>query len=88
MLEQYGVSFEKPWNINTAPVFDFCRIPYDQDYWFRTDDADIDEIDDSDKVLIHGYFLAERTLHKIAPDCTVLEADDIFRELWDDEAST
>ena len=45
---------------------------------------DIKEIGDSNKELIHGYFFAERALHKIAPDHTVLEADEGFDELWED----
>ena len=49
---------------------------------------DLDEIVDSDKELVHGYFLAERVLHKIAPDCTLLEADEAFGELWDDKTLT
>ena len=88
LVVKYGVSFDPQWHTNEAPVFDFCGIPYGPDYWFRTDGMDLDEIVDSDKELVHGYFIAERTLHKIAPDCTVLEADDLFRELLDDEAST
>lgn len=88
LAEKYGVSFDPQWHINEAPVFDFCRIPYDPNSWFQTDGMDLGEIGDSDKELVHSYFLAERTLHKIVSDCTVLEADEAFGELWDDEALT
>ena len=81
LMEQYGVSFDPQWHMNEAPVFDFCGIPYDPDYWFQTDGMDLIEIEDSDKKLVHGYFLAERTLHKIAPDVTVLDADEEFHDL-------
>ena len=70
--------------MNTAPFFDFCRIPYDPDYWFQAGGMDINEIGDSNKELIHGYFFAERALHKIAPDHIVLETDEGFDELWED----
>ena len=81
LVEKYGVSFDPQWHMNKALVFDFCGIPYDPDYWFRTDGMDLDEIVDSDKELVHGYFLAERVLHQIAPDVTVLDADEEFHDL-------
>lgn len=81
LVEKYGVSFDPQWHMNEAPVFDFCGIPYDPDYWFQTDGMDLSEIADSDKELVHGYFLAERVLHKIAPDVTVLDADEEFLDL-------
>lgn len=81
LVVKYGVSFDPQWHMNEAPVFIFCGIPYGPDYWFRTDGMDLDEIVDSDKELVHGYFLAERVLHKIAPDITVLDADEEFHDL-------
>ena len=81
LIEQYGVSFEEQWRMNEAPVFDLYGIPYDPDYWFRTDGMDVDEIEDSDKELVHGYFLAERVLNEISSDNTVLDVDGEFQEL-------
>ena len=81
LVEKYGVSFDPQWHMNDAPVFDFCGIPYDPNYWFQTDGMDLNEIEDSDKELIHGYFLAERILHKITPDVSVLDADEEFHDL-------
>ena len=81
LVEKYGVSFDPQWHMNEASIFDFCGIPYDPDYWFQTAGMDLGEIEDSDKELVHGYFLAERVLHKIAPDVTVLDADEEFHDL-------
>ena len=86
LVEKYGVSFDPQWHINEASIFDFCGIPYDPDYWFQTAGMDLGEIEDSDKELVHGYFLAERVLHKIAPDVAVLDADEEFLDLLTPEA--
>lgn len=93
LVEQYGVSFEKQWRMNKAPVFNYCGVPYDPNYWSQTDGMDLEEIEDSDKKLVHGYFLAERVLHKIEPNDSILDAGfieddnacDIFTSLIDTE---
>lgn len=45
----------------------------------------IDDIEDSDKKLVHGYFLAERLLHDIESDVTVLDDCEEFRGILDAE---
>lgn len=44
-----------------------------------------DDIEDSDKELVRGYFFAERLLREIEPDVTVLDDCDEFRAIWDAE---
>lgn len=81
LIEQYGVSFAEEWHMNEAPVFDFCGIPYDPDYWFLNHpDEDWKEFNASDMDLVYGYFLAEKTLHAIEPDDTILDAGFIIED--------
>lgn len=63
LLEQYGASFDEEWRMNEPPIFDFCGIPYDSDYWSMTvNDADLDGIDDSDNELVCGFLPDEEML--------------------------
>lgn len=86
LVEEYGASFDEKWRMNVAPVFDGCGIPFDPDYWFRERyDEDLEELDTADKNLVYGYFLAEKMLNAIAPDDTILDVNNEFRDLWDFE---
>ena len=61
LMEQYGASFDEEWRMNEPPIFDFCGIPYDPDYWSMTvNDADLDNIDDSDNELVCDFFLMKK----------------------------
>lgn len=93
LIEQYGVSFDRKWRMNVPPVFDSSGIPYDPDYWFLDHpDEDWKDFNASDQKLVYGYFLAEKMLHAIEPDDTILDVGFIIDDSeikaalddWDD----
>lgn len=81
LIEQYGVSFDKEWRMNAAPVYDPFGIPYDPfaipidpGDWVREQPGNaVIDMDAVDKDLVRGYFRAERILNTIAPDNKILD---------------